>query len=141
MIPVRGYSPEDLLSAARDLLTRTHLRDTSDLRSRGVWPRAAAHLCRQALEEALDLYWRKRMPGLELASMRAQLTVLPTYLRDESALDAAYLWGALSSACHHHLYELSPTAPELARWIESTQRLLSATSTSTPTSISEAAGR
>ena len=27
-------------------------------------------------------------------------------------------WGALSRACHHHPYELAPTAAELARWIE-----------------------
>jgi hypothetical protein len=49
MIAVTGYSPKDLLRAARDLLPR------SDLRSKGVWPRAAAHLCRQALEETLVL--------------------------------------------------------------------------------------
>jgi hypothetical protein len=27
-------------------------------------------------------------------------------------------WGALSRACHHHPYELSPTAGELVTWIE-----------------------
>ena len=114
-------SPEELLRAARDLLSR------SDLRSRGIWPRAAAHLCRQALEETLDAYWRTRAPGLELASMRAQLAALPMYLNRELAGNVAFTWGALSNACHHHVYELAPTAQELSLWAETIERLRAST--------------
>jgi hypothetical protein len=113
--------PEELLRAARDLLSR------SDLRSRGVWPRAAAHLCRQALEETLDAYWRSRAPGLELASMRAQLAALPMVLNRELAGNVAFTWGALSNACHHHVYELAPTAQELSLWAETIERLRAST--------------
>jgi len=121
MIPVTGHSPEDLLQAGRDLLTRR------DLRSRGVWPRAAAHLCRQALEETLETYWKTRAPGLEAASMRAQLAALPAYLEPELAGSVSYVWGALSNACHHHTYELAPTAQELSLWAETVERLMTAT--------------
>jgi hypothetical protein len=121
MIPVTGYSPEDLLRAARDLLSR------SDLRSKGVWPRAAAHLCRQALEETLDAYWKTRATGLELASLRSQLAALPAYLDQELAGSVAFTWSALSSACHHHLYEFAPTAPELSRWVNTVEHLMAAT--------------
>jgi len=114
-------SPADLLKVARELLTR------SDIRSKGVWPRAAAHLCRQALEETLDAYWKTRAPGLELASMRAQLAALPTYLNRELAGSVAFTWGALSSACHHHTYELAPTAQELSLWAKTVERLMAAT--------------
>jgi hypothetical protein len=121
VIAVKGYSPEDLLKAARDLVSRP------DLRSKGVWPRAAAHLCRQALEETLDAYWKARAPGLELASMRAQLAALPAYLNRELAGEVAFTWRALSSACHHHVYELAPTAQELSLWTETIERLMEAT--------------
>ena len=30
-------------------------------------------------------------------------------------------WGALSRACHHHPYELAPTAGELSGWIEAVE--------------------
>lgn len=30
----------------------------------------------------------------------------------------AFLWSALSSACHHHPYDLAPTVGELQGWIE-----------------------
>lgn len=91
----------------------------SDARSRGVWPRAAAHLCRQALEQCLREYWSKRAPKLAGVSMKAQLACLPEYFADaELAGRVRVVWGRLSDACHHHVYELAPTAAELRRWIE-----------------------
>jgi hypothetical protein len=33
-------------------------------------------------------------------------------------------WTALSRACHHHAYELSPTAAELGTWLESVDELV-----------------
>ncbi len=118
MIEITGYTPEDLLDTARDLLSR------SDAKAKGIWPRAAAHLCRQALEASLQEFWKARLPGLETMSMRAQLACLSTYL-DDAALAGrvAYTWSALSRACHHHTYELAPTGVELDAWMDTVRDL------------------
>lgn len=98
-------TPATLLDDARALVQRGPV---------GVWPRAAALCARRALEEALDQLWRVRAPGLEDASTRAQLVALPAYVNDDVlAGDVAFTWNALSEACHHHDYELAPTAGEL----------------------------
>lgn len=74
--------------------------------------RAAALLARQALEELLEQLWRRRAPGLENASVRAQLACLPEYLRDPDLVaNVRWAWAELSTACHagggfvdsHHL--------------------------------------
>ena len=118
MIPVADYTPEDLLDAARTLLARP------DARTSGVWPRAAAHLLRQALEESLDEFWKARLPVLASTSMRVQLTSLPTFLANsDAAANAAYTWACLSNACHHHPYELAPSDTELRAWIEEIERV------------------
>ncbi len=118
MIEITGYTPEDLLDTARELLSRP------DAKAKGIWPRAAAHLCRQSLEAALQEFWKKRLPGLENMSMRAQLACLPTYLDDDAlAGRVAYTWSALSRACHHHTYELAPTGVELEGWIDTVRAL------------------
>ena len=110
---VTGYTPEDLLETAKELLSR------KDAKAKGIWPRAAAFLCRQALEASLEQFWQARLPGMEAVSMRAQLSCLPTYMDDtELAGRAAYTWSALSRACHHHTYEVAPTARELQTWFE-----------------------
>ena len=105
-----------LVNVARDLIQR------ADPATAGIWPRAGALLARQALETALDDYWRQHAPGLERCSMRAQLLCLPSYLHgddgDDLAERTAYAWIRLSRACHQHAYELPPTAAELAGWID-----------------------
>ena len=117
---VQGYSPEDLLDTAEELLSRP------DANAAGIWPLAAAHLCRQALEALLDRHWEARLPGMERVSMRAQLACLPTYLAPaELAGRVAYTWSALSAACHHRPYELPPTASELRGWTETVRVLAS----------------
>lgn len=114
-------APERLLAAARSLLERP------DARTAGLWSRAAAHLARQALELLLDDFWSQRAPGTEGTSTRAQLICLPAYLgRNGLASQVAYAWNALSHACHHHAYELSPTASELRGWIEVAERFSAA---------------
>jgi len=45
-------TPTDLLAAARRLL------DRPDAKTAAIWPRAAALLARQALEQGLDQFWR-----------------------------------------------------------------------------------
>ena len=103
-----------VLQLARDLLKR------ADPSTAGLWPRAAALLTRQALEESVDAYWRARQLPLDSLSTQAQLVCLRMMTMTADKTLAARLheaWGALSRACHHHPYELAPTAAELAAWI------------------------
>jgi hypothetical protein len=111
---------EELLAAARRLVERP------DAATAGVWPRAAALLARQALELALARLWADRpaAAGLDRSSMRSQLLCLTAYLDPDTATSAAYLYAALSRACHYHLYELAPTATELTRWLNETTDLV-----------------
>lgn len=115
-----------LVNVARDLIQR------ADPATAGIWPRAGALLARLALETALDDYWRRRAPGLEQCSMRAQLLCLQSYMRNDNADDLAeriaYVWIRLSRACHQHAYELPPTAAELAAWIEIVDQFLASAS-------------
>jgi hypothetical protein len=112
-------TPEQLLAAARELVRRP------DAALVGLWPRAAALAARRALEDALDQLWAVRAPGLERASARAQLACLPQYLRPPGlAGEVAYTWTALSAACHHHAYDLGPTATELEARFDVVERFL-----------------
>ena len=104
-------SPEALLSMARGLLDAPHSRIPVPLRTR-----AAAFLARQALETAIDAYWKSRNLPLDRCSMRAQLVCLREYSPSDDATVAPAIeqtWGTLSRACHHHPYELTPTIAEL----------------------------
>jgi hypothetical protein len=114
-----SYSAHALLRAARDILAQPTTV------SAGVWPRAAAHLCRQALESGLAAYWSKRMPGVETLPLRAQLLCLPSCFDDpQLSRTISYTWAALSNACHHHVYELAPTAAEIGGWIDTVEAML-----------------
>ena len=91
----------------------------------GSWARAVALLTRQALEGALDELWNERGVNLSPVSAQAQLICLRAYLDDDTlAAEVRYAWGALSRACHHHPYELGPTADELARWVVTLRALI-----------------
>jgi hypothetical protein len=104
----------DLLAMARQLLDRAS-PDTA-----GLWPRAAALLARQALEVAVDDFWQARRIPLESCPTRAQLICLREYLDDDDLAGRVHhAWNALSRACHHHPYELAPTAGELRDWMDS----------------------
>ncbi|MCP4059226.1 MAG: hypothetical protein GY738_18365 [Pseudoalteromonas sp.] len=108
---MRRLHPEELIDEAKSLLGQSF--GTSALRAR-----AAAFLARQALEELLAEIWRKRAPGTENVSKRAQLICLPEYLRDEDlARRVVVAYWALSQACHHHAYELTPSISELRHWL------------------------
>lgn len=90
----------------------------------GLWERAAILLARQALEEALDDFWRARAPDLLNASMRAQLLCLgPLMNNDRDAADVDQLWGALSNACHFDPFQPIPGPAEVRAWLNDTQRL------------------
>ena len=88
--------------------------------SAGLWQRTAAALGRQAIEGALRQYWHLREPGLERCNTHAQLLCLVVYFSDRGlARQTSATWAALSRACHHHPYELNPTADELRAWLAS----------------------
>lgn len=114
-----GGTPAGLLRHARTLV------DTPSRATAGLWPRAAALLARQALEEAVDAVWARRAPGLERLSARAQLACLPEYLPDrELAGEVSFTWAALSDACHQHGYDVGPTAQELRHRFDVVERLV-----------------
>src|SRR6187455_1629355 len=70
-------------TVARELLAHGRsMVDRYSAGTRGVWPRAAALLVRQALEVALRTYWSAKAHGLEEAPMRAQLLCLDGTLND-----------------------------------------------------------
>lgn len=105
-------TPTELLGMARQLLDRAS-PDTA-----GLWPRAAALLGRQALEMAVDDFWRDRHIPLDSCPTRQQLICLREYLDDEDLAGRVHhAWNALSRACHQHPYELAPTVGELKDWI------------------------
>jgi hypothetical protein len=105
-------TPTDTLAVAQQLLER------ADPKTAGLWPRAAALLARQALEEALDAFWLSRNLPLEGVPTRPQLICLGHYMKDEAQAAALrHAWNALSEACHHHAYEGAPTAEELSGWL------------------------
>ena len=101
-------TPAEVLALARRLLHKP------EARTAGLWPRAAALLARQSLEMALAQYWKTARPGLELCNTTAQLLCLREYWPDRDEAGRVHLaWVVLSRACHHHPYELAPTAIEL----------------------------
>lgn len=51
-------------------------------------------------------------------TMRSRLTVLGFIHGPGVASAAEVVWQGLSEACHHHAYELTPTAAEIAHLIE-----------------------
>ena len=94
----------------------------------GAWPKAAAFLGRQALEDAVDRLWAEKAPALIDCSTTIQLICLPFYLGDQDlAYRAGQCWYSLSAACHAHPYELAPTVSELASWLEEVAAFISAT--------------
>jgi hypothetical protein len=113
-------TPAELLAAARDIQERP------DAATAGLWPRAAALLARQGLETALDELWESdsATTGISGCTRRSQLACLPTYLDAGTARQIAYVWAALSEACHYHAYELAPTAAELTGWFQAVEDLL-----------------
>lgn len=75
--------------------------------------RAAAVLARQALEEIVDERCAAVATGLVRPSMRSRLIILTVLDGDAVGASAQTAWDGLSRACHHHSYELQPTAGEV----------------------------
>jgi hypothetical protein len=85
----------------------------------GLQARAAALLARQALEQALAEFWDRRSPGVQRCRTRTQIQCLSAYLEGEPVGAAATAWNHLSETCHHHPYDVAPSAAELRAWIGS----------------------
>lgn len=76
--------------------------------------RCAAILSRQAIELALADLWQAHAPAIRGCHFRAQFLCLPVYLADgDLAAETHAAWVALSSVCHYHPYELTPSQTEL----------------------------
>lgn len=111
--------PHDLLAMADGLLRR------ADPTTTGLWPRASALLALHALEASLLRLWESRSLDLQGCSMRTQLICLRSYLEDAKLAErTGHAWSALSRACHHHAYELGPTAGELRSWFSVVSELV-----------------
>lgn len=128
MTLMRELTPADLLAGARELINRP------DAAAAGVWPRTAATLARQALEAAVDARWlaSPQTAAMTRATMRSQLTCLPTYVDEQVARQVAFAYAALTAACHYHPYELAPTAAELTGWIADVEALVAQLSQAAP---------
>ena len=112
-------TPRVVLGLARGMLGRV------DPDTAGLWPRASALLACRALEATVHRLWERRTLDLQGRSMRVQLICLRTYLGDaDLAARAGHAWSALSRACHHHPYELAPTAAELRGWLSVVEELI-----------------
>jgi hypothetical protein len=112
-------TPIELLTAAQRLL------DRPDAKTAGIWPRAAALLARQALEQGLDHYWCSK--GLKLAHLgtRPQLICLEAYLSNgDVAARTNHAWWNLTQACHHHPYDLPANHVELKSWLSTVAQVL-----------------
>ena len=73
----------------------------------GIWPRAAAVLGRQGLEQGLDDLWGAVAPRVRGASHHAQLLCLDAFVPDDDLVRGVrQAWHGLSRACHHQVYEL-----------------------------------
>jgi hypothetical protein len=106
---------EGEVAAALDLAER--LLGRAEPSTAGLWPRAAALLAREALESCVERQWTWRALDLRGCTMATQFICLRSYLHDPRlAARAGHAWSALDRACHHHAYELAPTAGELRSW-------------------------
>lgn len=112
-------TPATLLANARDIADRPSAWGS-------CWPRAAAILARQALEDAIDRTWTGPAGDMRSRSWADKLTCLPWYTDPDLARRARHTWHALSTACHAHPYELAPTAGELHGWIAEVEGILQA---------------
>jgi hypothetical protein len=92
------------------------------LGSRGA--RTAALLARRAVEDWLDeqsAAWSGS--SYSQPSTRSKLVVLGTLRGVELGEQAKRVWHGLSVACHHHSYELQPSAAEVSHLVQQVRKL------------------
>ena len=109
--------PETLIATGRRFI------DTDAWHLSYWWSRAAAMMARQAMELSLEQFWSAHAPGARQASGRAQFLALHALDVPAAVVAEGHVtWSALSRACHHHPYDLSPTRNELAGWLDAVER-------------------
>ena len=84
--------------------------------SSGWWPRAVAWLLRIELEHDLNQFLESRGVDADGLSGRVRLLMLHAFLNPGDVRLITATWTGLSSAGHHHAYDLAPTQAELLRW-------------------------
>lgn len=75
--------------------------------------RAAAVIARQVLEDAVERRCRELAGTVARPTGRSQLILLRELGDADVAAMAQTAWDGLSRACHHHSYELQPSAGEV----------------------------
>lgn len=122
-------TPDDLLDATARLLATTSL-------PLGARTRAAALLARRALESSVDEALRRAGARPDRASLSGRMLALPALIDDEALARRAFAtWHALSEACHHHGYELPPSADELASRVHTVRQVVAALAPTRPPSV------
>ncbi|MPY94440.1 MAG: hypothetical protein GEV08_15680 [Acidimicrobiia bacterium] len=112
-------APERTLAAARIVL------DRKEAFGNASWHRSSALLARQALEAGIDRFWQAQSLEMRGVPRKRQLICLPWYLEDAAAARQVHeTWAGLSNACHHHAYDLAPTAVELRAWFNDVAKAL-----------------
>lgn len=113
----------NLLGQASEVLARTTAYSN----------RAACWIARAALESVVDDLLTARQRSAPNATMRSKLTVLQIAYEQEPdvAVRAEYAWNGLSRICHHHAFELTPSATEVRHLVQLVERL---TDTAEPSS-------
>jgi hypothetical protein len=102
-----------LLGHARDILEGTVSVP------RGQASRLSSFLTRQALEEVVYELCHAKGDRLDHpVNMRSRLIVVRALYRGETAALAEIAWAGLSGLCHHHAYELTPTASEARHFLD-----------------------
>jgi len=64
------------------------------------------------------------MPSRYATSSPASWSAWMTSMDEEVARQVAFVYAALTRACHYHPYELAPTAAELTSWITDMEALI-----------------
>ncbi len=111
-------TPEYLLGVAEMLISRDHAATA------GLWPRCAAVLGRQALEEGIRDYWQRKAFSMDGSSWHAQLLCLREFAPEEVAREARRAYDSLSQACHYLPYEIQPNKDELSDWLRGVRQVL-----------------
>jgi hypothetical protein len=119
--PPAPLSAVGAVKAARVVLTRPEAIPTAS------WSRAVAVLGRQAIERGMTDLWSVVAPPMTtVRNKKAAFICLRAYIDPALAGRVHYAWGAFSDACHHHVYDLPPSAAELSGWLDITDEFLAA---------------
>ncbi|WP_142233095.1 hypothetical protein [Streptomyces calvus] len=78
-----------------------------------------------ALDQALDLYWRRITPSMTRVG-KHRILCLEWYEGPETARRCRTTWSALSAACHYRTSELPPAPAEIRTRLLEVTALLAA---------------